>query len=205
MILSLSEPSSTEQKTHTIDLFRDNIKNLLSRVNPALARGYFDDKMTKVQLLAFAHARAAVECVMNQAKSKVEEPKTIIQQIVEFVLNSCSDKIYELSNTSTSIPPVRPENELKRATGEVSFHDWLIDQILEKNKKVSQGKAEKVYLFLFNVKDIDTKDMFLKADLEGKIDYDLVGFTEGVWATVKNIQELENKMPKKINKTCWPF
>jgi hypothetical protein len=137
VILSLSEPSSTKQKTRTIDRFRDNIKNLLNRVNPALARGYFDDKMTKVQLLAFAHARAAVEYVMNQSKSKFEKPKTIIQQIVEFVLNSYGDVIYELSNTSTSIPPVRPENELKRATGEDDFHDWLVDQILEKNKKVS--------------------------------------------------------------------
>jgi hypothetical protein len=120
----------------------------LNRVNPALARGYFDDKMTKVQLLAFAHARAAVEYVMNQSKSKVEEPETIIQQIVEFVLNSCGDGIYELSNTSTSIPPVQSENELKRATGEVSFHDWLADRILEQNENIPREEIEKVYRYL---------------------------------------------------------
>jgi hypothetical protein len=160
--------------------------------------------MTKVQLLAFAHARAAVEYVMNQSKSKFEKPKTIIQQIVDFVLNSYGDRIYELSNTSTSIPPVQSENELKRATGEDDFHDWLINRILEQNKIIPGEEIEKVYCYLSKDQYIIKKNVFLKADLE-KMNYQSVEINVGVWATVKTIQELENKMSKKINKTCWPF
>jgi hypothetical protein len=153
----LSEPSSTKQETHTIDLFRDNIKNLLSHVNPALARGYFDDKMTNIQLLAFAHARAAVEYIMNQSAKDTIQTKisiregqldAVFQRILKNVLKSYEIGVYDMSNVSTSIPSVQRENELKRATGEVSFHDWLADRILEQNENIPREEIEKVYRYL---------------------------------------------------------
>jgi hypothetical protein len=188
------------------DRMKENMKN---QVDPALVREYFDDKLTDSELFALDHARAAVEYIMNQSAEDRIQTKLSIQEgqldavsrrILENVLGS-----YDMSNVSTSISMVQSENELKRATGEDDFHDWLVDRILEQNENIPRKEIEQVCLFLSNVKDIDTKDVFLKAYLEGKIDYDLVGFTEDAWATVKTTKELENKMPKKINKTCWPF
>jgi hypothetical protein len=130
------------------DRMKDNMKN---QVDPALAREYFDDKLTDSELLALDHARAAVEYIMNQSAEDMIQTKISIQEgqidavsrrILENVLKSYEIGVYDMSNVSTSIPPVQSENELKRATGEVSFHDWLVNRILEQNESIPGEEIE---------------------------------------------------------------
>ncbi len=191
-ILSLSEPASTKQKTHTIDSIRDNIKNLLSRVNPALARGYFDDKMTKVQLLAFAHARTAVEYVMNQSAEDVIQTKqsiqnddldTVFRRILKNVLKSYEIGVYDMSNFPSYMRSPEQLNPVEN--DKTDFRYWLIQKLLLKD--IPQKVAENIYSYLKDKLHITQYSVFLHSGLNFDDFERSSGLTKGDWGAVLSV------------------
>ena len=104
------------RKREYLERFADSLKNELSKLSPAVARGFFGPGMSPVELLALDSAKAALTYVLQQTpvqiidtKQKVSEGRQseVIEEIVAQVINRAPTRLsHAVSSPAAPVPVV---------------------------------------------------------------------------------------------------